>query len=66
MRETHRNNRYSPGDHWRECDECGFDFLRSELVKRRDGAIVCAKCWEPRHPQDLRRDYPRERPFRRD
>ncbi len=34
------------------CDCCGFEFKQSELKKRWDGAMVCRKDWEPRHPQD--------------
>ena len=57
MRETHVGQRYIPGTYWKECDECGFDFLRSELRKRWDEAIVCSSCWDP-IPRDLeRRDY---------
>ena len=35
------------------CDECGFEFRSDELRKRWDGAMVCWKDWEPRHPQEL-------------
>lgn len=35
------------------CDVCGFKFKSSKLKKRWDGLMVCAKDWEPRHPQDL-------------
>ncbi len=39
---TPHKNRYVPGARWRECDECGQDYLTTELFKReRDGAIVC-------------------------
>lgn len=34
------------------CDVCGFDFYQSMLKKRWDGAMVCSKDYEPRHPQD--------------
>lgn len=66
MRETHTGSRYKNRDHWRECDVCGFDYLRSELRKRWDGAIVCKKDFEtkPRHMQTKHK--PRERSFRRD
>lgn len=40
------------GDANAVCDCCGFDFKQSQLRKRWDGAMVCAKDWEPRHPQD--------------
>lgn len=40
------------GDSKSCCDVCGFNFKHSQLRKRWDGAMVCAKDWEPRHPQD--------------
>lgn len=43
------------GDWNADCDECGFTFKASQLRKRWDGAMVCDKDWEPRHPQDLLR-----------
>jgi len=46
-------NRYIPGDYKRSCDRCGFDHLRSELIKeRRTGLVVCEGCADPIHPQD--------------
>jgi hypothetical protein len=45
-------NRYVLGDHKRSCDVCGFDYLRSELKLRWDGAIVCDKDWRPKPPQE--------------
>jgi hypothetical protein len=44
---------YRAGDHYLICDECGFKIRRSESRHRWDKAIVCGKCWEPRHPQDF-------------
>lgn len=41
------------GDFNSICDECGFKYKGSQLKKRWDGAMVCQKDWEPRHPQDL-------------
>lgn len=35
------------------CDVCGWKYKNHELRKRWDGAMVCKKDWEPRHPQDL-------------
>lgn len=59
-------NRFVPGTYKRECDDCGFDFLRSQLKKRWDGFIVCVKCWEPK-PEHLRKRKLRpEKPFKRD
>ena len=66
MRETHRNNVFRSGDYWRECDECGFDYLRSELRTRYDGAIVCDKDWEEEHPKDQNWPRPTEAPFKGD
>lgn len=40
------------GDSNSLCDCCGFKFKHSQLRKRWDGAMVCSKDWEPRHPQD--------------
>lgn len=50
MRE--RAHAYRPGNHWLICDECGAKFRLSEMRKRWDGAMVCRKDWEPRHPQE--------------
>ncbi len=44
-------NRYVPGEYKRECDSCGADFLRSELMRRWDGALVCKDDWEEKDPQ---------------
>lgn len=35
------------------CDVCGFRFKADQLVRRWDGAMVCHKDFEPRHPQDF-------------
>lgn len=66
MRETHRSNVFKSGDYYRECDECGFDYLRSEMLKRYDGAIVCAADFEEEHPRDLNLSTLKEAPFRGD
>lgn len=58
-------NRYVPGTYKRECDVCGFDYLRSELMTRWDGAIVCPADWEEKDPQLDKRAH-HEGPFRRD
>lgn len=44
---------FRSGDFWRVCDVCGFDYRASETSKRWDGRFVCAKDWEPQHPQDF-------------
>jgi hypothetical protein len=59
---------YAPGDFWRVCDVCGFDYRASETRKRWDGLITCEADWEPRHPQDYvrgrvdRQNVPEPRP----
>jgi hypothetical protein len=35
------------------CDRCGFKLLNSDLRKEWTGLRVCAKCFDPRHPQDF-------------
>jgi len=40
------------GDSNSICDSCGFKFKHSQLRKRWDGAMVCSKDFELRHPQD--------------
>jgi len=44
---------FALGDSNGVCDVCGFDFKHSTLRKRWDGAMVCGKDWEARHPQDM-------------
>jgi hypothetical protein len=39
---------YVPGDFWRVCDRCGFDYRRSETRKEWTGLIVCRECWDPK------------------
>ncbi len=46
------------GDSKACCDCCGFNFKQSMLRKRWDGAMVCSKDWEPRHPQDSLKAMP--------
>lgn len=58
-------NRFVSGTYKRECDVCGFDYLRSELMTRWDGAIVCKEDWEEKDPQ-LEKKSRRERFFKRD
>lgn len=45
-------SRYVPGTYNAICDQCGVKFKASDLRVRWDGAFVCSKDWEPRHPQD--------------
>lgn len=48
-----KNPGYQAGNHWTQCDECGFDYRVSEMRRRWDNAVVCRKCFELRHPQDF-------------
>ena len=45
-------HKYIPGNHLLTCDECGFVYRYSEMKKRWDGAMVCSKDFEPKHPQE--------------
>lgn len=40
-----------PGEWKTVCDTCGFQYPSSEMRKRWDGAIVCRRDFEIRHPQ---------------
>lgn len=57
-------NYYAHGDHLAICDVCGFKFKGSQLRLRWDNAMVCAKDWEPRQPQDLLRPGRVSRPLK--
>lgn len=37
------------------CDVCGFEYKAKDMRVRWDGAFVCSKDFEPRHPQDFLR-----------
>ncbi len=43
---------YVKGDWKAVCDDCGKDYLASELRKRWDYLMVCSTCFEERQPQD--------------
>lgn len=45
------------------CDVCGFKFKNTELRQRWDGFMVCKTDWEIRHPQELIRPVPDQRPL---
>lgn len=47
------HNDFVLGDSKAVCDVCGFDYKQSHLKKRWDGAMVCHKDFELRHPQDF-------------
>lgn len=59
------NDNFILGEHNCICDLCGFKFKRGQLKKRWDGALVCSKDFETRHPQDLIKPRP-ERQFVKD
>jgi len=42
-----------PGTWAVNCDQCGFRFPSNKLMRRWDGAMVCEKDFETRHPQTL-------------
>lgn len=66
MRETHAGRKWKSGDWWRECDICGFDYLRSELRENYKGLLVCKKDWEPEPRDWKRRVIKAERPAKID
>ena len=49
---------YKHGDINAICDCCLIKFKASELRKQWDGQMVCADCYEERHPQDTIRPRP--------
>jgi hypothetical protein len=59
-------DRYVPGTYKRSCDVCGFDYLRSEMRKRWDGAIVCEQDYEEEDIRYKNKIIPKEQPFKRD
>lgn len=46
---------YKPGTWNVICIVCGFKHKADDLVLRWDGALVCKKDYEPRHPSDFLR-----------
>ena len=59
-------NRYVKGTYKKECDVCGWDYLRSELRKRYDGLVVCKKCWLEKPTQEKGFIVPDRIKFERD
>lgn len=55
---------YIPGDYYGACDVCGFKTRRSQMRRRWDGAMVCLKDFEQRHPQDLIKPIQERQPLR--
>lgn len=52
------NDTFILGDSNAICDVCGFKHKQSQLRKRWDGAMVCSKDFEVRHPQDFMKGRP--------
>jgi hypothetical protein len=48
-------NTYKAGDHLFVCQQCGFTKYGSEVRLQWNGLRVCAKCYDPRHPQEYLR-----------
>lgn len=46
------------------CDVCGWKMKQSQLRKRWDGAMVCDKDFEHRHPQDSLKAIPEKNNIR--
>ena len=59
------NNYFKKGSYNIICDVCGVRSKANEVRKRWDGLIVCAKDWEPDHPQKYLRvpSDPKQVPF---
>ncbi len=58
------NDHFVLGDSNAICDCCGFKFKQSQLRKRWDGAMVCSKDFELRHPQDSLKAVPERNAIR--
>ena len=67
MSKTFAKDYYKKGSWNVICDRCGFKYKGDELKKEWQGLMVCATCFEPRHPQDLIRSVrdQRLRPYYR-
>lgn len=59
-------NRYIPGTYKRECDICGMDFLRKDMMKDHEGRVVDKACYDPEHPRKKKRSPRRRKPLKRD
>ena len=49
--------------YWVICDRCGFQYKNDELKKEWTGLMVCAPCFEHRHPQEMIRPIPDQFPL---
>ena len=56
------NSRLKRGSHAVICDRCGFRYHAEDLKKEWQGLMVCAKCYEPKHPQDLIKSVQDQKP----
>ena len=55
------------GTYRRVCARCGFEYLRSELVKETwSNLIVCPDCLYPEPEHLKKRKIIKEKPFKRD
>ena len=59
-------NRYVPHTYKRECDICGFDYLRNEMRKNWKGQVVCEQDYEPKPEREQLKPKKPFPPFRRD
>jgi len=60
-------NRYVPGTYKRECDRCGWDYLRTELVREYDtNLLVCPSCLFEPDPRLHKTNNITEQPFKGD
>ena len=48
-----RNPGWESGNHWVECDMCGFIIRAEDAKVTWDNLVVCPEDYEPRHPQDF-------------
>lgn len=63
-----RRTWFTSGDWNVICDRCGFKFKATEVKQEpRTGLMVCDRCWESWHPQELIRPLPEQQklPFTR-
>lgn len=58
-----KNTWWQSGEWNALCDVCGFKFKNTQLKERWDGLRVCADDWETRHPQEMIRPLPAEKPL---
>lgn len=64
-----RTDYFAPGQWNFTCDQCGFTWKSKDGRKEWDNLMVCPRCLDPRHPQELVRPIvdpkpiPWSRPF---